>query len=135
MDSESINLANSHLKRRISAIRTKRHHGARGRGDGNERLEVNVAEPDSGSLRTEQSGSHSLGLSAGYSESEDSDGRQPPGYFGANFRYRTQKKWVSEQTAYGQCKYLRRNKTTLKGVIASTSNALTLNTGSFEYII
>ncbi len=84
-------------------------------------------------------GSHSLGLSAGYSESKDSDGKTTSsGNFGGNFSVSSStKKWVSEQTSLtgNSVNIYVENKTTLKGaVIASTSNDLTLNTGSFEYI-
>jgi len=85
------------------------------------------------------SGSHSLGLSAGYSESKDSDGKTTSsGNFGGNFSVSSStKKWVSEQTSLtgNSVNIYVENKTTLKGaVIASTSNDLTLDTGSFEYI-
>jgi len=84
-------------------------------------------------------GSHSLGLSAGYSESRDSDGKTTSsGNFGGNFSVSSStKKWVSEQTSLtgNSVSIYVENKTTLKGaVIASTSNDLTLDTGSFEYI-
>ncbi|MGV7928471.1 MAG: hypothetical protein AB2L13_06135 [Spirochaetota bacterium] len=84
-------------------------------------------------------GSHSLGLSAGYSESEDSDGKTTSsGNFGGNFSVSSStKKWVTEQTSLtgNSVNIYVENKTTLKGaVIASTSNDLTLDTGSFEYI-
>ena len=84
-------------------------------------------------------GSHSLGLSAGYSESEDSDGKTTSsGNFGANFSVSSStKKWVSEQTSLtgNSVNIYVENKTTLKGaVIAATSDDLTLDTGSFEYI-
>ncbi len=142
MDSESTTWANSHLNATNIAIRSKNDTTVRGGVvTANERLDVNVG----GNLIVDSlqdkssSGSHSLGLSAGYSESEDSDGKTTSsGNFGANFSVsNSTKKWVSEQTSLtgNSVNIYVENKTTLKGaVIASTSNDLTLDTGSFEYI-
>jgi len=66
-------------------------------------------------------GSHSLGLSAGYSESKSGNGWNG----GANFSVsNSTKKWVSEQTSLtgNSVNIYVENKTTLKGaVIAATS--------------
>ncbi len=80
------------------------------------------------------SGSHSLGLSAGYSSGKDGSGINVGGNFSVSS---STKKWVTEQTSLtgNSVNIYAENKTTLKGaVISSTSNDLTLNTGSFEYI-
>jgi hypothetical protein len=85
-----------------------------------------------------RSGSHSLGLSAGYSESKDSDGKKSSsGNFGGNFSLSSSnRRWVTEQTSLtgNSVNIYVEKKTTLTGaVIASTSNDLTLNTGSLEF--
>jgi len=142
MDSESTTWANSRLNATNIAIRSKNDTTVRGGVvTANERLDLNVG----GNLVVESlqdkssSGSHSLGLSAGYSESKDSDGKTTSsGNFGGNFSVSSStKKWVTEQTSLtgNSVNIYVENKTTLKGaVIAATSNDLTLDTGSFEYI-
>lgn len=85
------------------------------------------------------SSSCSYGVNGGYSESKYGDGKTTSsGNFSGNFSVSSStKKWVTEQTSLtgNSVNIYVENKTILKGaVIASTSNDLTLDTGSFEYI-
>ncbi|HSV97265.1 MAG TPA: hemagglutinin repeat-containing protein [Spirochaetota bacterium] len=137
MDSESTTWANSRLNATNISITSKNDTTVRGAVvSANEQLDLNVG----GNLIVESlqdkssSGSHSLGLSAGYSESKSGSGLNAGGNFSVSSSTR---KWVSEQTSLtgNSVNIYVENKTTLKGaVIASTSNDLTLDTGSFEYI-
>jgi len=85
------------------------------------------------------SSSYSHGVNGGYSETRDKDNNKTgSGNGGANFSVSmSERKWVTEQTSLTRSHvniYVEK-KTTLTGaVIASTSNDLTLDTGSFEYI-
>jgi len=135
--SESVWYTNSHLSANNIIIKSSKDTTVRGGVvTANERLDLNVG----GNLIVESlqdkssSGSHSLGLSAGYSSGKDGSGINVGGNFSVSS---STKKWVTEQTSLtgNSVNIYVENKTTLKGaVIASTSNDLTLNTGSFEYI-
>ncbi len=135
--SESVWYTNSHLSANNIIIKSKNDTTVRGGVvTANNTLDLNVG----GNLLVESlqdkstSGSHSLGLSAGYSSGKDGSGINVGGNFSASS---STKKWVTEQTSLtgNRVNIYAENKTTLKGaVIASTSNDLTLDTGSFEYI-
>ena len=135
--SESVWYTNSHLSANNITIKSSKDTTVRGGVvTANNTLDLNVG----GNLLVESlqdkstSGSHSLGLSAGYSSGKDGSGINVGGNFSVSS---STKKWVTEQTSLtgNSVNIYAENKTTLKGaVIASTSNDLTLNTGSFEYI-
>ena len=135
--SESTWYTNSHLSANNIIIKSSKDTTVRGGVvTANNTLDLNVG----GNLLVESlqdkstSGSHSLGLSAGYSSGKDGSGINVGGNFSVSS---STKKWVTEQTSLtgNSVNIYVENKTTLKGaVIASTSNDLTLNTGSFEYI-
>jgi len=135
--SESTWYTNSHLSANNIIIKSSKDTTVRGGVvTANNTLDLNVG----GNLLVESlqdkstSGSHSLGLSAGYSSGKDGSGINVGGNFSVSS---STKKWVCEQTSLtgNSVNIYVENKTTLKGaVIASTSNDLTLNTGSFEYI-
>jgi len=136
MDSKSETWVNSHLSANNITIKSSNDTTVRGGViAANNKLELNIG----GNLvveslqDTSRSGSHSLGLSAGYSESKSGNGMNG----GANFSVSSStRKWVTEQTSLtgSSVNIYVENKTTLTGaVIASTSNDLTLNTGSLEF--
>ncbi len=135
--SESTWYTNSHLSANNIIIKSKNDTTVRGGVVmANNTLDLNVG----GNLLVESlqdkstSGSHSLGLSAGYSSGKDGSGINVGGNFSVSS---STKKWVTEQTSLtgNSVNIYVENKTILKGaVIASTSNDLTLDTGSFEYI-
>ncbi len=81
----------------------------------------------------DKSGSHTYGASAGFSSSKDGKGLNA----GVNYNVsKGNRKWVEEQTSLtgANVNIYVEEKTILKGaVIASTTNNLTLDTGSFEY--
>jgi len=84
------------------------------------------------------SSSYSHGVNGGYSETRDKDNNKTgSGNGGANFSVSmSERKWVTEQTSLtgSHVNIYVEKKTALTGaVIASTSNDLTLDTGSFEY--
>ena len=140
-NSESESRVNSHLNANNITIKSIADTAVRGgMVAANTSLDLDVG----GNLVVESlqnkssSSSYSYGVNGGYSETRDKDNNKTgSGNGGANFSVSmSERKWVTEQTSLtgSHVNIYVEKKTTLTGaVIASTSNDLTLNTGSLEY--
>jgi len=140
-NSESESRVNSHLNANNITIKSVKDTTVRGGVvAANNSVDLDVG----GNLVVESlqdkssSSSYSYGVNGGYSETRDKDNNKTgSGNGGANFSVSmSERKWVTKQTSLtgSHVNIYVEKRTALTGaVIASTSNDLTLDTGSFEY--